>query len=279
MKTHLGAAALSLLVSLPACSDVPGEAGSPAATFRLVDDFERENSQALAPPWVDCKSLRPANFEPLGVFDGGVVVADLMTREGEYDGIPHTGNPPKDGRFYPGIGCAAVDTGTTTVSIRLTWNGHFGKGKPNREEDNIHVEATPLLYVSPETSRFGFGAWTTTLHGSAVLMLGYIGSPPELFEPLGVALLPEKHKAGETFEYELRADRPGEVTLWYKGEQLGLYPDNSLDPVIVDPELASSTWHGFALDAHLVHPVERGPTIKGVEAISIVGLPVKAGDE
>ena len=90
-------------------------------------------------------------------------------------------------------------------------------------------------------------------------------------------MLPEKHKAGETLEYELRADRPGEITLWYEGEQLGLYR-NSLEPIIVDPELVSSTWHGFALDAHLMNPVGRGSTVKGVEAISIIGLSLPAGE-
>ena len=235
------------------------------SVYSLTDEFERNDAGHLGPEWIDCKSQNSASFEPLGILDGGVVVPDPFTRPGVYDTTPPSGHPPTNGRLYPGIGCAFVDTGTTTVSVKVIWSGHHGveHGPPIS-----HVEATPLIYVSPGTPKFGFGAWTSQLYGAPVILLGYVGSPVEKFESVAYARLRD-HVTGTPREVELRAEEPGKVTVWVDGEQVSLEPDIGFDPIEIDPSLIDSTKHGFAVDAHLVDPPTNIPSIKSIEAISI----------
>jgi hypothetical protein len=237
--------------------------------YSLTDEFERNDAERLGPEWIDCKSQKPASFESLGILDGGVVVPDPFTRPGVYDTTPPSGHPPTNARLYPGIGCAFVETGTTTVSVKVIWSGHHGI---EHDPPISHVEATPLLYVSPGTVKFGFGAWTSQLYGAPVMLLGYVGSPVEKFESVAYAHLRDGHVTGTPREVELRAEEPGKVTVWVDGEQVSLEPDIGLDPIEIDPSLIESTKHGFAVDAHLVDPPASIPTIKSIEAISIKEL-------
>ena len=90
-RASSGAAALALAVTF--CTLVPTAAAQAQAVtapmadadcaeqpcapaFTFDDDFERDDSASLGDQWTDCKSLIPQHFEPLGVFDGGVVIAD-----------------------------------------------------------------------------------------------------------------------------------------------------------------------------------------------------------
>ena len=205
-------------------------------------------------------------FEPLGIHDGGVVVPDPFTRPGVYDTTPPSGHPPKNGRLFPGIGCAYIETGTTTVSAKVIWSGNWGV---DHEPPISHVEGTPLLYITPGNPRYGFGAWTSQLYGVPVIFAGYIAVPVENFEVIAYALLPGKHVSGTPREIELRADEPGKVTVWVDGKQVSFEAGVGLAPINIDPTMAHSTLHGFAVDAHLVDPPTNIPTIKSIEAVTI----------
>ena len=93
--------------------------------YSFTDDFQRENSKTLGGVWLDCHTTNPASFEPLGIYDGGVVVPDPFTRPGVYDSTPPSGHPPKDGKIYPGIGCAFLETGTKKVSVKVSGSGNL----------------------------------------------------------------------------------------------------------------------------------------------------------
>lgn len=242
----------------PPCTDAtPG--------FSFTDEFERNDSKNLGGEWRDCHAQKPAAFEPLGIHDGGVIVPDPFTRPGVYDTTPPSGHPPTNGRLFPGIGCAYRETGSTTVSVKVIWSGNWGV---EHDPPISHVEATPLLYITPENPRFGFGAWTTQLYGAPVILAGYIAAPVENFEVVAHAVLPGKHVPGTPREVELRAETPGKVTVWVDGRQISFEP-GGLAPIAVDPTMIHSTLHGFAVDAHLVDPPTSIPTIKSIEAVTI----------
>jgi hypothetical protein len=232
----------------------------------ISDDFERDNADTLGAQWTDCKSVMPDSYEPLGVYDGGVVISAPHTRPGNY-GAPPLVNPPREGELFPGIGCAFIDTGSTSVSVKIVWSGNHGiaSGMPYS-----HVEATPLLYITPSNPRFGFGTWISELWGQPIVFVGYIASPPEDFEVIATAVLPE-HKSGTPRELELRADKPGEVTMWLDGEQI-MFDPAGVPTASVDPTMIGSTLHGIAVDAHTVAPQSNIPTTKGIETVTITVL-------
>ncbi|MDZ7783904.1 MAG: hypothetical protein U5K56_13545 [Halioglobus sp.] len=265
-------AGLFLIAAGPAAAQQAAPATPPEAekapAFFFSDDFEREARASLGDPWRDCDTETPDNFEPLGIHDGGVVIADPFTRPGEYDGAPPSGHPPEDDRLFPGIGCAFMETGSTRVSVKIVWSGNFGIGHPPPVS---HVEGTPLLYVTPDHPRYGFGAWPTQLYNKLVIFAGYIADPVENFEVLAGAVVDE-HTSGTPREIELRAEEPGKVTVWVDGKQLSFNEGYGLAPLIVDPDLIGSTRHGIAVDAHYVDPLSDIPTIKSVEEVVIESL-------
>jgi hypothetical protein len=239
---------------------------NPKHLFSFTDEFERNDSKNLGSEWLDCHTQKPVAFEPLGIRDGGVVVPDPFTRPGVYDTTPPSGHPPTNGRLFPGIGCAYIETGTTTVSVKVIWSGNWGV---DHAPPLSHVEGTPLLYVTPSNPRYGFGAWTSQLYGVPVIFAGYIAAPVENFEVITYARLPDKHVSGTPREIELRAEEPGKVTVWVDGKQVSFEGGVGLTPISVDPTMIHSTLHGFAVDAHLVDPPTSIPTIKSIEAVTI----------
>ncbi len=238
-------------------------------TFSFTDEFERKDAATLGNEWLDCHSQKPSAFEPLGIRNGGVVVPNPFTRPGVYDSTPPSGHPPKDGKLFPGIGCATVETGTTTVSVKVIWSGNWGV---EHAPPVSHVEATPLLYVTPSNPRFGFGAWPSELYGKPIIFVGYIAAPVENFEVITYAVLPGKHVTGTPREVELRAEEPGKVTMWVDGQQISFESGIGLAPIEVDPTMIHSTRHGFAVDAHFVNPPTNIPTLKSIEAVTIRAL-------
>ena len=237
--------------------------------FGFSDDFQRENSDNLGADWVDGHQLCPDHFEPLGIYENGVVVTNPTTRPGVYDSRPPAEHPLPENKIQPGIGCAWTETGAGKVAVKIIWSGHFGRSYP---VPVLHVEATPLLYVSPENPRFGFGAWFSELFGRIVMYVGYIGAPPEDFEVIATARSLGAHFTGTPREVELRAEEAGAVTVWLDGEQVRFDSRIGLSPVKVDPTMIGSTCHGFAVDAHLVDPLSDIPTLKAVEAVTITEL-------
>lgn len=236
--------------------------------FQFSDDFERNDAPTLGPEWTNCNEVTAGNFEPLGILDGAVVVSDPTSRPGVYDQVPPSDHPPTYGRLHPGIGCAWIDTGSTSASVTVTWSGNYGTSK---EPPVSHVEASPLMYINPDHPRYAFGAWTSELFERPVVLIGYIGSPPEDFEAIAAGFYGE-HVSGSPREVEIRAESPGKVTVWIDGEQVSFHSGFGLDPIEVDPELTDSTLHGIAADAHYVSPTTAIPTIKAIESVVIKSI-------
>ena len=236
--------------------------------FQFSDEFSQQQADNIGKHWTDCHSVTPAHFEPLGILDDGVVVKDPKTRPGVYGTTPTSGHAPTNGRMYPGIGCAFMETGAKTLSVKVLWSGNHGM---EHEAPVSHVEGAPLLFISPDNPRYGFGVWPTELFGRPALLAGYIGSPPELFEVIASGLIGE-HETGKPREVEVRVEKPGEATIWVDGKQVHLYQGFGLNPIPIDKTMINSTLHGFALDAHFVDPVANTPKIKGIESIKIEEL-------
>ncbi len=241
---------------------LPTPAGAP---FLVADEFERQNSSSIGGVWTDCSSEHPDLFEPLGIYNGGVVISDPMSRRGVYDISPPCPQALREDHIYPGIGCAYVDTGFANVSVKVIWSGSHGI----EEHPGSHVEGSPLLHVTPGSSRFGFGAWPSELWGVPIVFAGYIGAPGEKFEVVGTSILRDGHVSGTPRELEIRTVKTGEVTIWMDGKQLSFEGEIGLNPIQIDREMINSTTHGLAVDAHCVTPQSKIPTIKGVESIEI----------
>ena len=153
--------------------------------------------------------------------------------------------------------------------MKIEWSGNFGI---NHEPPVNHVEGTPLLYVTPDHPRFGFGAWITQLFNSPVIFAGYMASPVENFEVIAAGKLPKKPD-GTPRIVELRAEEPGRVKIFVDGEQVELNDGQGFEPLQIDPDLVDSTWHGLAVDAHYVEPASDIPSIKSIESVTIEALP------
>lgn len=229
------------------------------AELDWYDTFDRPDGP-LGPAWVDGHEVFPGSFEPLGVYGGAVVVADPMTRPGVYDGLPSSGNPPTGGRLYPGIGCAWRDTGSTAPRVLVRWAGDVGIS------ERTHIEATPLLHVSPGTARFGFGCWLSEFsEGNGFILAGYIGDPPESFASWMVATHAMSHTDGQPRDFELRSSGTT-VQAFLDGELLTAWSNGYGDTLPLHADVQGSTLHGFAVDAHFTDPalVPTSPAVLSV---------------
>jgi hypothetical protein len=230
----------------------------PPPVHGVSDRFERPDG-TLGNGWMNCAGWIPDAFEPLGIRDGAAVVPDPMTRPGEYDSFPPTGHPPPDGKLHHGIGCAWRNTGTDSVSVEVVWAGH--RQRPR------HVEAAPLVHVSPGTDELGFGMWPSAALGVPFLIIGTIGNPPEDFRGLMAVSVPGGHVDGTPARLRITSDGDG-MTFWWNDQQLRLPDGYGLDPYPVPDALRGATRHGFALDAHLTAPDEV-PTTPGALAVEV----------
>ena len=133
-----------------------------------------------------------------------------------------------------------------------------------------------MIYVNPASDKFGLVAFVTEVLDAPIFVVAYRGGSPEQIEVLAVAWL-DSHTDGQERTIEMRADKPGEVTFWVDGDQieLGIQTNNSsteplgLDPLIVDPEIATSTKHGFAISGAIAYPKCILADLPGIERISI----------
>lgn len=230
-----------------------------ATTYSLVDAFNATGK--LTAPWVNGSDVKPNYFEPIGARNGAACIwQDFQRGGGSYqaDDWVHPPNPP--GSYYSGIGCAYVDTGSTLVDITVTCHPNVPIPVTHGTA-NAHVETTPLLYVDLDNPLGGFGCWPSELVGSPAWLVGYMGSPPELFGQPSQPLLAVAAMTNPTVPFELRlvTPAPGRVLIYRDGVQVPFVRTTGpyrgpYDPFIIDPSLASSTKHGFELDGHVAYP-------------------------
>jgi hypothetical protein len=198
---------------------------------------------SLPAPWVDGHDYDDTAYEETGLLAGGLVCANPESRVGaDYLADQDVPPPGLDNGQYLGIGCAWVQTPYRAARVSVVWSGEW--------DDPLHLEASPLMHVTPGTSTHGIGAWTAVLFDTPTLMVGTIGNPPELFNVIDLASF--EHTQGTEVHVELRSDGEG-VTVWLDGEQLAM-TSAGYDPVEIPTELKSSRLHGFAYDAHLATP-------------------------
>ncbi len=230
------------------------------ATYSLTDAFTVDG--ALASPWTDAAAVKPTSFEPIGARDGWACIWADQQRGGTYqvDQWVHPPSPP--GTLYRSIGCAYVDTGSPIVDVEWRWHGH-AEIPTTHETANAHVEATALLYVDLDNPLGGFGCWPSWFGGSPVWLVGYMGSPPELFGSASQSLIGigaiSDHVEGEECVFRLTATNTGRVLLYRNDVQQAIIRTagphfGAYDPIPVDPSLLGSTLHGFELDAHIAYP-------------------------
>lgn len=232
-----------------------------------IDIFDQGDGP-LSAEWIDAHDELPNSFEPLGIKSGGAVVRVAQSRSGVYEvGPPYPDVIPQDGKLFHGIGCAYRDFGTRSVSAQVVWNGLW-----NENVDGIHVEGTPLIHVTPGTTRFGFGCWLGGGDFGAGFKLyafaGHICDPPEQFgnyvlgvkEIVGVAhgddVLVRLESNGE--EVRIFINDVEQTSGW-----AGAAPSY---PFPLHESLKYSTMHGFALDAHLTD-LDEVPNHIGIHSV------------
>jgi hypothetical protein len=250
------------------------------------DDFERgpaDTVVALGNGWTDFAYAFPEDYDPCGILNGKVVVADV-TRSA-ISGLPWApdpGLPPHSyadylehpGTIIPGIGGAWRDMGTPHVRCSVVWSGDW--------DYPYHAEGTPIVCINPDSGAFGWGAWPSAYTGEdfefdvPAFLIGSIGKPPEDF-----AVVDAKdfaHTSGTPRTIELRTNTLGTTcTLWLDGVQQSTV-QNGLNPIPIDPELHGSTLHGFEHDQHVAAYVDGAPsTATYWQTSSITEITITAG--
>lgn len=246
-------------------------------TIDLCDTFARA-AGSLGAGWVTGHDLAPTLYEPVGIDGtGAAVITDPYARTG-VDGyeperaIEANPHPPADGKLYPGIGYAVRDLPGWLPDVEVVWAGNRSTVAGH------HVEAGPLLYADPSNPLGGFGCWMASLYATSsndglnALLVGYIGSPPELFGQddapvIGAAAY--AHTDGTPMRVRIRSIEPGVVSVYLDGRIVTI---NGEDTVTIDASLLGSTLHGFCLDAHMVRPRSSIPTIPGVLGCRFLGI-------
>lgn len=204
----------------------------------------------LSGGWTEGSTVYPQGFDPIGTYDGAVVCTD----------------PGAAGDSFHGIGCAWRDLGTPVAWVCVEWSGIWNGGVT---DGTPHVEAAPLIHVTPGTSRHAFGVWTAGLDlgGGAFpcLFAGYIGNPGSMFEVVDVAAF--THTPGTPRVVTLAADGAGGARCYLDGALVENWVESGTR-LPVDPVLSGSGCHGFAVDAHYT-PAGDVPTAKGIEQVRI----------
>jgi hypothetical protein len=214
--------------------------------WEWFDLFEQESP--LGAEWTEGNAFDPSGFEPLKLYDHGVVSDPYDTRG-----------------LLLGIGCAWRDLGVQDMEVEVVWAG-FSLPEPS------HTEGVPLTCVVPGTGTHGLGlAWPAEIFNLDCFLAGTIGNPVENFDVDAVSFFDHPIE-GRLRRIKTRITaRATEATLWLDGTQYPLSglafgnPDYGFDPMPVPAELQGSTRAGFAHDAHLVVPETNIPVTPSIK--------------
>lgn len=204
--------------------------------YHFYDDFERADG-AIGNGWSNGSDLFPNSFNPVGIFSGALCITNLNSRPGS-----------PSASIDEGIGFIYRDTGVTNIMGQVQY---LGDTSPHG------VEATPLFHVTSGSSRLAFGAWPSVLLGADVLLIGYIGNPPDepahggVFETMALASI-SLGTSAHTYTcrsvgglFSVYTDGGAPVTMSYLAGGSGT-------TFAIDAALTSSTLHGVAIDIHLM---------------------------
>ncbi len=247
----------------------------PGSAWR--DDFATERGGWLTGPAYD--------YDPIGVDSGALRDLDPYARRGVSTSPPFEPevppedavHPPVDGMIHPGIGWAGrrMPDGYQP-DVEVTWAGLWDI------HEGHHIEATPLLWIDPTNPLGGLGCWPITIGyddespGIPVGMVGFIGSPPELFATASAPTLGSfafSHTDETPRRIRIRltdADAVevliDDVSVWSRS-----LSHSSFTSLATFDDLMESNLHGVALDAHLVRPVSQIPDLDGALDVTFHG--------
>ena len=228
-----------------------------SALLPFSDAFNRADG-ALNNGWVEGWAATK-NYSKLGIFNHAVAVVAPTIRNGTYP-------PPSNdtcnvaiipGEILAGIGCVWRETRSTSVTVSIRWSGLWGF--PH------HIEAAPLLHITPGTQSLGIGIWPAVLYDKPVFFIGTIGNPGCLFNPIDAAVF--NHTDGT----------PREITAESNGAALRFFLDGSpiklakagFASLPIPAELRGSTLHGFAVDTHCVSPYQSATRLPAITEFRI----------
>lgn len=252
---------------------IPEAPAAPDSNFTFTDTFTRANSSKLGAPWINARDMAPCwdNYEVIGVYNNAITIRQDKVRQGRYQ--TNDAHPPANGEIYNAISFAAIETQRRSASVEVVWNGYA----QHPDVGNQHVETAPLVKINPHSKHGGFGVWPSALYGIPALLIGCIGNPPELFGELGdpfiTVAIPGGHTEGTPRTLRVDAEMSGAdcyAKVYVDGTQVSL-PGIGLGGVLLPRELAESTLHGIALDAHLLKPAANIPTTVGAHSVKITG--------
>ena len=230
-----------------------------AVVHQFTDAFDRADGE-LGNGWVEGWAAT-GNYSQLGISGDAVAVIAPTIRNGTY---PPAGNTTCSaigvpGEILAGIGCAWRETNATSVNVSVRWSGLWTF--PN------HIEAAPLLHVTPGTSSLGIGIWPAILYGEPVLFVGTIGNPGRLFNVTDAARF--NHTEGEQRVITAQSNGTA-VRFFLDGVQVKLNTAG-YDPLPVPHELRGSTLHGLAVDTHCVSPYASAMTLPAITEFIVAG--------
>ena len=143
------------------------DAGRPAAAVPLPfhDGFDRPDGR-LGESWTEGYAAT-GNYSCLGIHNHAAAMVAPTIRNGTY-AAPCQYNVTS-GTMLAGIGCAWRDFQATSARVSVRWSGLMNL--PH------HIEAGPLLHITPTTQSFGIGIWPSFLYGRPMFFVGTIGNP------------------------------------------------------------------------------------------------------
>ena len=206
------------------------------------------------------------NYSKLGIFDSAVVVVGpTIIRKGKYPppGTTTPGTEPSGcaelsaGEIFPGIGSAWRETGAPSVTVSITWSGLW--------RFPHHIEAAPLLHITPHTQSFGIGIWPSILYTKPVMFIGTIGNPGHFFDPMDAAVF--NHTEGQPRKISVQSNGAA-LRFFLDGVPIKLAKAGD-DPLPIPPELRGSTLHGLAVDTHCVSPFQAATRLPAITEVSI----------